>query len=253
VKFFSFITICAAGLLLLVFGSGLLISSHSDKKPSVLQESGPVQPNQNLPGELERETLAGRKQSAGNYSWPYGYDIALKNQAIQITVAINFVPVAGINMPYLNQVKQTWESGIESTWSNRFAVTLPSGRHLPILVDAIFRGPNFHHDIIVRSGKAGSDVLNWNITDTPAIAAHEFGHLLGVFDEYEGGALSPETNLIDTTSIMTSNPRKGQVYARHYLDILDWFKTRTHNPNVTLSVIKKNNLTTISKTKEDRI
>ncbi len=252
-KYFSLITISAIGFLWIIFGSDLLISTHDGKGKPDSQEVGIQQFNDIIPRELKQETLTGRKQSSDKYSWPYGYDIALKNQTIQITVAINFVLAAGINMPFLNQVKQTWEAGIESTWSNRFAVTLPSGRQFSILVDAIFRGPNFHHDIIVRPDKGGSDMLNWNITDTPFVAAHEFGHMLGVYDEYKGGALSPETNLVDTTSIMTSNPQKGLVYARHYLDILDWFKTRTHNTNAILSEIKGNNLTMISKKNEDRI
>ncbi len=252
-KYFLLITVSVIGLLWLVFGSDFLISTWGDKEETASQKISAKLFDGNLPEELKQETLTGRKQSSDKFSWPYGYDIALKDQAIQITVAINFVPAAGVNIPYLNQVKQTWEVGIESIWSNHFAVTLPSGLQFPIFVDAVFRGPDFHHDIIVRPGKGGSDTLNWNITDTPAVAAHEFGHILGVYDEYTGGALSPKTNLVDTASIMTSNPKKGQVYARHYLDILDWFKTRTHNYNAVLSHIKENNTTMISKRNEDRI
>lgn len=251
-KYFSLITIFSIGILWLILGSDLLISPHDGKEKPAPAVSVP-QFNDNFHYELNQETVTGRKQSSDTYSWPYGYDIALKNQAILITVAINVVPATGISMPYLNQVKKTWEKGIESMWSNRFAVTLPSGRQFPILVDAIFRGPNFHHDIIVRSDKGGSDILNWNITDTPFIAAHEFGHMLGVYDEYKGGALSPETNRVDITSIMTSNPRKGLVYARHYRDILDWFKIRTQMTKAILSEIKGNNLTMISNKNEDRI
>ncbi len=244
-KYFSLIIIFAIGILVLIFGFDFLKLTPDSKKR--------LSSSEYLRVELKKETLTGRKQSSDKYSWPYGYDIALKNQTIRIIVAINFIPATGINIPYLNQVKQTWEAGIESTWSDRFAVTLPSGIQFPIIIDAIFRGPKFHHDIIVRPGKDGSDTLNWNITDTPVVAAHEFGHILGVYDEYTGGAVSPETNRIDTTSIMTSNPQKGLVYARHYSDILEWFKTRTSNPNAVLSNIKETNTTMISIRNEDKI
>ena len=233
------IAVTAAALLFLAgFGLYSLMVAPGEKSvadPAIRRE--PVA--ETLPGDLEKERISGRKQSSDKYSWPYGYDIDVKDQTIRIMVSLNFVPASQVSIPHLNQVKQTWKTRIESIWSNQYAVTLPSGRQFPILVTVNFSGPDFHHDIVVRPHKNSSDALNWNLTDTPVVAAHEFGHILGAYDEYKGGALSPETNMVDSTSIMTSNPQKGRAYARHYSDILDWFKAKTHNPAASLSEIRQ--------------
>lgn len=202
---------------------------------------------------LGPETITGKKTSSDKYSWQYGYDICVKNHKIIVTAAINLIPTRQIKLPLIDQVKQSWEKEIEHTWGNRFAVSLPSGEQFPIVVDAVFRGPRFHHDVIVRPGPDTSNQLNWNITDSPAVAAHEFGHMLGVYDEYEKGALSPATKITDTTSIMTSNPKTGLTYDRHYLDILKWFKSRTHISEAFLSRIKEKNASMISNNKEGRV
>ena len=89
------------------------------------------------------------------------------------------------------------------------------------------KGRPFHHDVIVRPGTGRSDELNWNVMDSPEIAAHEFGHMIGVFDEYKRGAVASEMTILDNTSIMTSNPSDGATYGRHYEQFRAWFADKT--------------------------
>ncbi len=252
-KKFLLIIICAAGVSFWFLGVDYKQADRPDSLQNSHGKDNLGAPTENHSIVIKPETIKGRKQSSGKYSWRYGYDIQLKNQSVIITSSINLVPSAGIKIPRLNQIKSIWEQGIEMMWSNKFAVTTPSGKQYPILVDAVFRGPKYHHDIIVRPGSGGTDQLNWNMTDSPAVAAHEFGHMLGIYDEYKGGALSPETGMIDSTSIMTSNPTDGLTYARHYKDFLDWFSTRTNIKQVTLTAIDPKNVSTTSESKEDKI
>ena len=48
-----------------------------------------------------------------------------------------------------------------------------------------------------------SNAKDWYLTEhREGVAAHECGHLLGAYDEYEGGAVDPGTNKIDDGTIM---------------------------------------------------
>ena len=159
-----------------------------------------------------REEIVG----LNGFSWHYGFDIELKQQIVIVSVAINLIPASGVSRVELSRVKPIWKKGMEQIWSNKYAIKTKSGQTYPIKVKVRFRGPKFHHSVIVRSGKGYSDELNWNLRDTEQIVAHEFGHMLGAFDEYKRGANDPENPVIDKTSIMTSNPKTGKSYERHF-------------------------------------
>ena len=190
-----------------------------------------------IPADLDsisRETITGRLSAKNRFSWRYSYDIAFRESKVFVHVAIHLIPACGVSKLELDQVKPAWEKGIEEVWSNKFSIATPAGERYPIMIDVSFKGPRYHHDVIVRPGGGRSDELNWNILDCPAIAAHEFGHMLGVFDEYRRGAIAPQSGIIDTTSIMTSNPTAGMTYARHYKGFLAWFVDKTKLSDVSL-------------------
>jgi hypothetical protein len=168
------------------------------------------------------------------FSWRSSYDITFQDNTLVVCVAIRLIATGGVTMLELNGVKRRWEKAIEGTWSHQFSVRTSSGRGYPIVVDVAFKGPRFHHDVIVRPGGGKSDELNWNILDRPAVVAHEFGHMVGAFDEYEGGALDAQSRMIDATSIMTSNPTAGVTYERHYRPFLEWFSEKTGLLDVVL-------------------
>lgn len=173
------------------------------------------------------ETLTGRLSAKNGFSWRYSYDIAFRESKVFVHVAIHLIPAGGVTKLELDRAKTTWEQGIEETWSNEFSIGTMSGQKYPIIVDVTFNGSWFHHDVIVRPGGGRSEVIHWNILDSPAIVAHEFGHMIGVYDEYKRGAIDPQLKTIDATSIMTSNPTAGVTYARHYKQFLAWFSEKT--------------------------
>lgn len=183
---------------------------------------------------IPAETVTGRVTAQNGFAWNYGYDIDLKDGMLLVNVAINLIPAGGVTRPELDRVKPAWEAGIERIWSEQFALETPSGQRYPIIVDVTFKGPRFHHEVVVRPGGGRSDELNWNLLDSPELAAHEFGHMLGVFDEYRRGAIAPQSGIIDTTSIMTSNPTAGMTYARHYKEFLAWFVNKSKLRDVAL-------------------
>jgi hypothetical protein len=56
------------------------------------------------------------------------------------------------------------------------------------------------------------------------VRAHEFGHLIGMYDEYPQGACDPARLYTDEpTSIKNAGTR---VSSRHVKDYVDWFKKK---------------------------
>ena len=184
------------------------------------------------------EIVAASLNAQNGYQWNAAYDIGVKNDTIRIRVGVNLVPADGITTVALDQVKTVWQSKIEQIWSKKFCVRDMEGNSVPIVMTLDFSGPDFHHDVIVKAGgRCCSDVLNWHIMDSPLVIAHEFGHMLGAYDEYAGGALDPQTGLLDPTSIMTSRPETARIYPRHLKSILLWFTQKTGTENMVLEAI----------------
>lgn len=184
------------------------------------------------------ETVAGQITAENGFTWPYGYDINWDGHDILVRVAVKLIPHAGITSLDLERIKRQWEASIEGIWSRRYAVKTADGGRYPIVIDVTFNAGRFHHQVIVRPRGGRSDALNWNIMNPPAMAAHEFGHLLGVFDEYWPGATDPGGRVADATSIMTSNVSGGKTYGRHYQRILAWFKEKKGMNGVELVSIE---------------
>lgn len=182
-----------------------------------------------------RETITGRREASNGFTWNYRYDVVLKQSALIVKVGINTIPAQGLNRFDLDRVKPAWEKGIERIWSHRFALETSEGRRYPIIVDVSFKGPRFHHDVIVRPGSGRTDELNWNVLDSLALVSHEFGHMIGMYDEYHKGALAPQGAIIDPASIMTSNPAGDAApHARHYEPFRSWFVSKTMMSNVRI-------------------
>lgn len=119
------------------------------------------------------------------------YEFASANG--QITIGVD-IGLKGHIDPALIQA---WESGIESTWSNQYAV-FDGATPYPILFDVRFLTDQTqgNPDWIVTVNQSGDDwrTDNW-YTSLPVgacndaggmgrAAAHEFGHYLGLYDEY---------------------------------------------------------------------
>ena len=59
--------------------------------------------------------------------------------------------------------------------------------------------------------------------------------MLGLYDEYEPGAVDPHNPLVDRTSIMGFNPGPGAApRARHYEGFRRWFMKKTMMKDVTI-------------------
>ncbi len=164
------------------------------------------------------ETISGSRDS-GDFAWDYSYDIGWFDNKVLIDLDIK---LAGdpVEQTLLNR----WESGIEQIWStDRFIV--------PISFNVDWVSNDYDQTVTAHAGDTETfNMTNWNISNAAGwgddyqeeVAAHEFGHMLGLWDEYSGGAVNPNTNLINTGGLM--HTLDGEMLNLYYDDILSWYE-----------------------------
>lgn len=180
------------------------------------------------------ETVSGRETSGKNYSWGYGFDAELSDHVVNVRILIDWIPVGGVTRPQLDRAKDVWLAGIDRVWNGRYALVTQDGRRYPIVITADGGGSSFHHEVIVWPAGRGrrTDELNWSLSAGPEVAAHEIGHMIGAFDEYEGGATGPDWKGFEK-NIMTSRPG-GAAQPRHFEKIRRWFMGKTGLSDVSI-------------------
>ncbi|MEI7744325.1 MAG: annexin [Chloroflexota bacterium] len=116
---------------------------------------------------MEGFTAAG----TGHWEW------ALEPGQLRVEVPIKFTPVDGAATPV-----GTWNQQIDDTW-NQFAATEPGGRKVPINI-SMRNDPSGFHEVAVHPGGGRANTANWYVNQRTDVAPHEFGHLIGLPDEY---------------------------------------------------------------------
>ena len=127
-------------------------------------------------------------------------------------------------------LRDEWEAGVESIWSNQYQIQDGTNVY-DIVLDLVFTSFGNTNVVEVVAGDGEVNLNTW-YTGTPSgwtipdaqgrVAAHEVGHMLGLYDEYDGGTLDPITMLVDEMTIMGG--QLGTPRARHYQSILSWFQ-----------------------------
>jgi hypothetical protein len=162
------------------------------------------------------ENISGVRIS-GPYYWRYSYDIGFFDDVLKIDLDIKptgFTPS--------DELFNAWEHGIEDIWStNRFSV--------PVSFNVDWVSNNYDQQVYIHNEKNVSRMSDW-YTDNydggfsvqDEIAAHEAGHMFGLWDEYAGGAINPNTGLINTGGLMANI--RGNTLDYYYADMLGWYQ-----------------------------
>ncbi len=125
-----------------------------------------------------------------------------------------------VSMPELKRLREQWERVIETKWNDRFEIDCGClERPLRVVFDVQFVDTGGHQVVYVLPGDGRSDSGNWYAGDPVGVAAHEFGHLLGVSDEY-ADADCPGRPASRDGSIMKD--WQGVPKARHFQPFARW-------------------------------
>jgi hypothetical protein len=168
----------------------------------------------------------------GPYGWDYSYTRMFDGTKLSKHLEINFVFDAdsGLNAAQQAAYKANAVANIQAIWNNRFVITdTTTGVSYPIFLDPTTTGPTFNQTVAVHKAQANEreDMLNWYADSAAVTMAHEFGHMLGLFDEYIGGAVDqyPNPTLTDTglmgLGALTANPAMFPRYYQQFLDYMN--------------------------------
>jgi hypothetical protein len=180
-------------------------------------------------GDANLKDNAGNKGPFGPYGWDYSYTRSFDGTKLVKDIQIDFSFDAGLNYNaqqktnYINSVI----SGVEGIWDNKYAIKdVNTGKLIPILVEITTAGP-FNQKVQVHAGSGRSDMLNWYTGDGAGVNAHEVGHMMGLYDEYIGGAVDKYPNpTLSNDGVMglgalNLNP---VMYSRYYQQYYDYMK-----------------------------
>lgn len=156
------------------------------------------------------ELITGHRSSSG-FGWDYRYDISMVGDTIHVRNELYLFPVE-VTQSEIDDIWPVWEQAIESVWSTA-----------DIIFD-ITRGAAYDYFVYVIPGRTRNMSI-WGLSpgeNSGLMAAHEYGHMIGLYDEYRGGATDPAGALIDASSIMGSVNHDVQTHPRHYDQFYAW-------------------------------
>lgn len=221
--------------------------------PDVQQLVGPFQ---RLTPQFVQQLVGGAKTwvpnldahgNAVNYGWQVCYQAQIKDGQFTITRKIDFKPMGGASAS--NKKKKKWKNEIEQVWNKKFKIHRTDCKRGDTCDCYAEQGCCSYaiHIICEWGGGQGKQVelhggANkasgwgtplWWYSHTwweeasgvpPTVRAHEFGHQIGMYDEYPAGACDP---LRLYTNVPASVMNAGQgVFERHFKEFHDWFKAQ---------------------------
>lgn len=171
------------------------------------------------PATIAWEDITGFNSSPP-YGWAYSYDIGFYSGTLMIDVDVyltGYDPGVGL--------KNRWEYGIESLWSTtRFSI--------PISFNVDWVTTDYDYAVRIVNGAGRWNMLTWYTVGAGGwgdayqeeVAAHEYGHMISLWDEYAGGAVNPSTHLINTGGLM--HVLNGPTLDYYYDPFLSWYQEK---------------------------
>ncbi len=190
-----------------------------------------------------------RTQSGSGFSWDVHYLRGFDGMSVykDVQIDFDFSLSAYTTVTLQTQYRNDTKAGIESMFNNKFGVKdMDTGQVFPFKVEVTYDGPPDQTVHIMTHPGSSINDSNYNMThwiadqtDDIVSRAHEFGHMIGLWDEYSGGALNPNDPIISANGLMGSGTLNGginvQMYPRYYNQFADYVTGL--NPDPTWVVV----------------
>jgi hypothetical protein len=137
-----------------------------------------------LPLHIRLNLLARKEHSFSMSECIFGWTAAFEQTWSEIVIRVRLNPDAGITATTMQNLQTIWHNGIVNTWSNRWGIGHAGEITCPLTFDVQWVTSNEHHNVRVRPGPDATVMDTWDTTDNGGTAAHEYGHMHGLVDEY---------------------------------------------------------------------
>jgi len=190
--------------------------------------------------------------TSGIFGWTGKFDIEFSSGILHVTTKVKLMnrlgakpapggPMPAAGGPVSDQDKAEMKKDVESKLTGKWFMHRKScdrnkkcdceGRNgcckFRIRVHIEFVESGEHHIVNLFQGPGRANASNWTRVKTRANSwAHETGHLLAWFDEYDGGAVgaAPRWKTPNDTAVMSSGLK---VPFEYYWDFRDWLKSKS--------------------------
>jgi len=225
--------------------AAILMAAASTSLAAALALGAPVVGSQNITGNRTTAQYTDSGNTYGPYGWNYSYTRGFNGTQFYKDIEVKFNFDDGVfNNDAVVQAAwvQSAITGIQGIWDNKWAIKdNQTGLLYPIIVEITTAGP-FNQTVQVHASTGSdpddpnpagndadrSDMTSWYTGNTGPTNAHEVGHMMGLFDEYMGGAVNQYPNpLLSNDGLMglgalNANP---VMYQRYYQQFADYANT----------------------------
>lgn len=158
--------------------------------------------NESLRSKLESLAHTEHSFSASEciFGWVAGFEQTWSHMRIRILLN----PDAGISAATVVNLRTTWGNGIEGLWNDHWACERSGELPCRLSFEVDWVAGAQHHTVRIRPGPGRSNMATWHTTDPGNIAAHEYGHMLGLVDEYSD-PVCPYRSPVITGTVMDNN------------------------------------------------
>ena len=159
------------------------------------------------------------------FGWTTAYEIQYTRTELKVIVRIELTGETTTAAQ-----RNLWIRGIQNRWNSHFHIE--NSRRLSVVFEPVFTSTNSHHTVEIHAGHGRANMTNWYIRTTGDIAAHEFGHMVGLEDEYRltradyirliGTAPPPRPEPPGYTMSGLMTAGTGPVQGRHLRPFVAW-------------------------------
>lgn len=146
----------------------------------------------------------------------YGWTAAFQQTWTHIRIRIRLNPDSDVSNATMNTLRTRWQNGIQNVWSNRRGCGYPGELTCPLTFEVVWVNSGQHHSVRVNTGTKCTDAMGnpvvcrtnmsrWHTNDSGNVAAHEYGHMIGLVDEYPEDPPCPGRSPVNTGTIMDNN------------------------------------------------
>ena len=162
------------------------------------------------------ESMAREEHSFSQQECVFSWTAAFEQTWTHIRILIRLNPDADVSNATINTLRTRWQNGIQNIWNNQWGCGHSGELTCRLSFEAVWVNSGQHHTVRVNTGQkctndAGNPIVcrtnkgRWHTGDAGSTAAHEFGHMLGLVDEYPEDPPCPDRDPVNTWTVMHNN------------------------------------------------